>query len=77
MIVQVISQHCTFKEYIGVLETDIKSIAAKYGNTGDCVELRDDSRKLISYAVWKQGDNHYSFCKNPCTNVPSDLDIIK
>lgn len=60
----------------------IEQATAQYGHANnDQVQLWDNE-KLVAYAVWKQGSNHYSFCKKPYMATgpiagPCEWDITK
>lgn len=56
----------------------IEEATAKYGQTNDSIQLYDDNGNLVAYSVWKQGYNHYSFCRHPSTSVaPCDWDVLR
>jgi|GEM_PF-3074417 len=61
--------------------TTIEQAAAQYGHPADQVQLWDDDT-LIAYAVWRQGSNHYSYCKHPNMVTgpiagPCDWDVLR
>lgn len=75
--VVVMSEYSNTKEYQINENIDIADAAAKYGRTEDTVQIYSDNNSLIAYAVWKQGYNHYSFCRHPQADFPCEYDILR
>ncbi len=65
------------RTYEAADDMTIEQAAATYGRTEDSIQMYDDDNHLIAYAAWKQGSNHYSFCRKPQASVPCDWDILR
>lgn len=49
--------------------TDIREVAAKYGQTEDTLKLFDDNGELVAVATWPQGYKVYKYATEPDLQV--------